>query len=357
MVKRIVICCDGTWNTPHQPNPTNVIKLARAVSPTGSDGMAQTVFYDAGVGTESSWMDKLSGGVLGKGLDKNIQDAYQFLALNYEPDDQIYLFGFSRGAYTARSLGGMLRNCGLLHKIHLGRFPEAFKLYQSREGHPNSSEAKKFRGDFSREVVIKFIGVWDTVGPMGIPVGGLRFAKKRYQFHDVKLSGRVQNAYQALSIDERRRPFTPAVWETDTPSSGASTQNVQQVWFAGVHSDVGGGYKDHRLADHAFTWLREKAEQCDLTFGHGYLSLHIKGDPKGKNHDSMNFIFKLLDGFRGGLIRPIGFKLNEAVHPGVLTKLEDRSSDYHPQNLETYLAGPGHKIAEVESDADEAGSE
>ena len=194
MVKRIVLCCDGTWNTPHQPNPTNVIKFAQAVSPTGSDGMSQVVFYDPGVGTEAGLWDRVTGGALGKGLDKNIGDAYRFLALNYEPGDQIYLLGFSRGAYTARSLAGLLRNCGLLLKTHLDQYPVAFDLYQRRDGHPNSDEASNFRRDFSQEVAIKFIGVWDTVGAMGIPVGGPGFAKKRYQFHDVRLSSRVQNA-------------------------------------------------------------------------------------------------------------------------------------------------------------------
>lgn len=349
MVKRIVICCDGTWATPRQANPTNVIQFARAVSPTGSDGMAQLVFYDPGVGTESGWRDKLRGGVLGKGLDRNIEDAYRFLALNYETNDQIYLVGFSRGAYTARSLAGLLRNCGLLRKIHLDKFSRAFALYQSRDGHPNSPEAEKFRSDFSQEAVIKFIGVWDTVGAMGIPVGGRGFAKKRYQFHDVKLSGRVQNAYHALSIDETRKPFEPSLWETNAPGDGASTQNVEQVWFAGVHSDVGGGYTDHRLADHAFAWLQEKAERCDLTFDRGYLDQHINADSVGETHDSMSFIYKLLSGFRGGLIRPLGLKLNEAVHPGVLEKYEAQGSTYRPKNLEAYLARDDHKVAQFDS--------
>lgn len=347
MVKRIVICCDGTWNTPHRPNPTNVIKFARGVSPTGSDGMVQVVFYDPGVGTESGWWDRATGGALGKGLDKNIEDAYRFLAHNYEPDDQIYLVGFSRGAYTARSLAGLLRNCGLLRKTHLENYPAAFALYQRRDGHPNSGEAAEFRSDFSHEVVIKFIGVWDTVGALGIPVGGRGFAKKRYQFHDVKLSGRVQNAYHALSIDERRKPFAPSLWETDEPADQTSTQKVEQVWFAGVHRDVGGGYSDHRLADHAFAWVQKKAEGCDLTFDRGYLDQHIHADPNGPNHGSMTFIYKLLGGFRGGSIRPLGLKLNEAVHPGVLTKYEAQGSAYRPPNLKDYLEDPGHKVAQV----------
>lgn len=369
MVKRIVICCDGTWNTPRQPNPTNVIKFARAVLPSGSGGIAQVVFYDPGVGTESAWWDKIRGGVLGKGLDKNIEDAYRFLALNHEPGDYIYLVGFSRGAYTARSLAGMLHNCGLLRKIHLDKYPCAFKLYQSRGGHPKSPEAREFRRKFSQEVLIKFIGVWDTVGAMGIPVGGIRFAKKRYQFHDVKLSRDVQNAFHAVSIDEKRKTFKPALWKPNvsegTPSSGSDhtegnpfdggdapaskpvTERVEQVWFAGYHSDVGGGSDDHGLSDHAFTWLVEKAEECHLAFDREYLDQRIEPEPKGPAHDSMQWWYKPL----GKLIRTMGLKLNEAVHPGVLTKYEAQGSSYRPQNLVDYLADPGHKVAQVDSPA------
>ena len=365
MVKRIVICCDGTWNTPHQPNPTNVIKFARAVLPTGADDMAQVVFYDPGVGTESGWWDKIRGGVLGKGLDKNIEDAYRFLALNYEPDDQIYLLGFSRGAYTARSLAGMLHNCGLLRKIHLDQYLTAFKLYQSRGGHPKSLEAKEFRQRFSQEAAIKFIGVWDTVGAMGIPVGGFGFAKNRYQFHDVKLSRDVQNAFHAVSIDEKRKAFKPALWMSNdpegTPSSGTGnqevdpseggddpevkslTERVEQVWFAGYHSDVGGGSDDHKLSDHAFTWLQEKAHECDLTVDQGYLDKHIDPDPKGPTHDSLKWWYKPF----GKWIRPMGLKLNEAVHPGVLTKFESQGPDYRPSNLVDYLEDPDHIVAQV----------
>ena len=125
MSKRIVISSDGTWNRPDQKNPTNVIKMARAILPTAPDGKCQVVFYDQGVGTGKR-LDRWLGGAFGQGLEKNVEDAYRFLMHNYDEGDEIYLFGFSRGAFTARSTVGMIRNSGLLHKTHADRFSKAY---------------------------------------------------------------------------------------------------------------------------------------------------------------------------------------------------------------------------------------
>lgn len=128
------------------------------------------------------------------------------------------------------------------------------------------------------------------------------------------------------------------MWESDDPADETSSQNVEQVWFAGVHSDVGGGYTDHRLADHAFDWLQAKAAACGLTCDPDYLAGNINADPTGPTHDSMSFIYKLLNGFRGGLLRPMGLKFKETVDPGVLAKYEAQGSRYRPKNLIAYLA-------------------
>lgn len=340
MAKRIVICSDGTWNTPDRHHLTNVVRTARAIAPGSPDGKQQIVFYDQGVGT-GNLLDRLTGGAFGKGLDKNIADAYRFLMHNYDDEDEIYFFGFSRGAYTVRSTAGLIRNCGLLQKIHADKFLDALKLYQRRDAGPDSREAKKFRQCFAREVEIRFVGVWDTVGALGIPVRGLRLlTRKRYQFHDVKLSRYVKHGYHALAIDERRAPFSPAVWKGDEKEG----QEVEQVWFAGVHSDVGGGYKEHGLSDIAFLWMKEKAEGCGLVFDEEYVNKEIDPNSPRVLHNSKTGLYRLT----WGITRQLGRGTEEAVHPEAVRRFKTHSPPYRPRNLAEYLEKPGHKVAKVE---------
>jgi uncharacterized protein (DUF2235 family) len=257
----------------------------QAIAPKDANGDIQKAFYDAGVGTEGGLVDRLLGGASGLGLDKNIQDGYRFLMHTYEPGDKIYLFGFSRGAYTVRSLAGFLRNSGLLHMKHSDRFNEAFELYRSESKDPKSPDASKFRAAYSQEVDIEFIGVWDTVGALGIPT--TRFGhifNRRHLFHDVELSGSVKRGYQVLAIDERRRPFRASIWgilDKDgnyilgaepkiIDAESGERQDVEQVWFAGYHSDVGGGTSHDDLSDVAFEWMRKKAESAGLVLDEGY---------------------------------------------------------------------------------------
>lgn len=209
-MKRIVICCDGTWNDPEKRDITNVVKTARAVRPRTPDGTTQVVFYDWGVGTGRRF-DRITGGSIGKGLNRNIQDACRFLVHNYAPGDEIFFFGFSRGAYTARSAAGLVRNCGVLKKKHADMIPEAFELYRSKS-RPDSKKSGAFRREFSRETRIRFIGVWDTVGALGVPLRLFRrFNARKYSFHDTRLSRSIDHAYQALAIDEKRKPFAPSL--------------------------------------------------------------------------------------------------------------------------------------------------
>ncbi len=343
MSKRIVICSDGTWNIPDQKDrgevrPTNVAKMALSIAPEGTDDKIQRVFYDKGVGT--GWgLNRWLGGAFGVGISKNIEDAYRFLIENYKDGDEIYLFGFSRGAYAVRSTAGLIRNCGLLKKEYANKYKDAYKLYRRRDNksHPNSVEAQLFRKAYSHEVRIKFIGVWDTVGALGIPLGGLRFVNKLLglEFHDVKLSSYVDNAYQALAIDERRKPFLPAIWEKQ---GHAIHQKLEQVWFAGVHSNVGGGYKDTGLSDIAFLWMKEKAELCGLSFDDTTLKqLDIVIDPDwdGKLRNSKTGLYRLT----GDHIRPIGQAkhANESVHSCAVIRYEKKPA-YKPENLTEYLS-------------------
>ena len=354
MAKRIVICSDGTWNTPDRNNPTNVVKFARAIAPNGRDGKPQIVYYDQGVGT-GNFLDRITGGAFGGGLEKNIEDAYRFLMHNYDDGDQIFLFGFSRGAYAVRSAAGMIRNCGILRKTNAHEFPKAYKLYRRKDAHPSSEESLSFRTSFAREVRIEFIGVWDTVGALGIPVRGLRSLRKgRYEFHDVELSKYVKHGYHALAIDEGRGPFKPSLWAAkENPG-----QTVEQVWFAGVHSDVGGGYASSGLSDEAFMWMKEKAAACGLAFDEESIDRFIRPDAFGRVHNSKVGIYKYTPGFT----RPLGSGsgTNQAVHPGTVAKHRSDPARYSPKNFVEYLNDPAHRIAVVkereweQSQSDEA---
>ncbi len=340
MPKRIVICSDGTWNTPDQKDrgkirPSNVARMALAVAREDARGMRQLVFYDKGVGTRL----KVLGGAFGVGLSKNIADAYRFLVDNHEPGDEIYLFGFSRGAYTVRSTAGLIRNCGLLKKEHADKFPQAYALYRRRddESNPNSVEAQIFRRMYAHEPRIKCIGVWDTVGALGIPLRGMRYVNKLMglEFHDVKLSSYVDHAYQALAIDEKRAPFVPSIW---MQQPHAVNQKLEQVWFAGVHTNVGGGYEDSGLSGITFMWMKEKAQGAELAFDEDYVRENIAPKWDGELRDSKTGLYKLAPDYH----RPIGLCENaaEKVHPEALRRYKNLPG-YKPNKLTDYLTRTG----------------
>src|SRR5689334_11453401 len=239
MRRRLVVCCDGTWNKPdREGHTTNVVRLVRAVKQQTAGGIAQIVYYQPGVGT-GNFIDRLAGGGTGIGLSANVRAAYSFIVDNYLDGDEIFLFGFSRGAYTARSVAGLIGHVGLLRKRDMCNFDEVWDYYRLprvQRDRLESAFLAKFPDRVPREQVrIRCIGVWDTVGALGIPHS--RFCRSEFQFHDTNLSPRVDFAFQALAIDEQRAPFVPAIWKT-TPTPG---QTVEQVWFAGVHSNIGGG--------------------------------------------------------------------------------------------------------------------
>jgi uncharacterized protein (DUF2235 family) len=355
-MKRLAIFCDGTWNSADQaangvPSPTNVVKLALRVAKRDRD-MAQVVYYDQGVGTGNS-LDKLTGGAFGKGLNDNLHGAYRFLMLNYEMGDQIYLFGFSRGAYTVRSLAGMVRKCGILHRRASDRYHDAIAIYSDLH-HPDADIPRNFRRAHSIAgdggIPIRMIGVWDTVGALGIPVRGLRWlTADTYRFHDVELSGSVERAYQALAIDERRAPFEAARW-TYKPKNG---QVVEQVWFCGVHSDIGGGYPRERqhglLSDFTLTWMRDKAIAGGLAIDpEADAAFPPQADHRGTLHNSKTGLYRLTP----GIDRVIGLAAEEKAQPDEKSTLADPSQhlhesvykrwdddpEYRPKNLRAYFA-------------------
>src|SRR5450759_4111445 len=228
-MKRIVLCADGTWNVRDhldkktgKRRPTNVTKVARAVLPTARNGTTQVVIYREGIGT-SGGMDKFTGGAFGDGIERNIRDLYRSLAYNYSPGDEIFLFGFSRGAFTVRSLVGFMHLVGLVTKDDDYWVPDLYTLYESgsRPGSPEWEKISQRLEDGRKPCPsIQFVGVWDTVGALGPPgLLGHLFNRKKYEYHDVSLTPTISHAYQALAIDERRKPFEPSVW--DRPANWA----------------------------------------------------------------------------------------------------------------------------------------
>lgn len=338
--KRIVVCCDGTWNEPDK-QPTNVIKIAHHLKPETTDGVQQVVFYDQGVGTQGS-LDRYIGGATGRGVEKNVLDAYRFIVHNYDArdkdehgsDDEIYLFGFSRGAYTARAVAGMIHAVGLLKKDLWQQLPAAYHYYRTPpQQRPADSPFKRAANQQPR---IKMVGVWDTVGALGVPTPGLKTISKNWVgFFDTELSPLVEHAYHALALDEKRGPFAPAIWQ-GTPQNG---QKVEQCWFAGVHSDVGGGYADDAgVSDISFVWMVEKATLLGLEFDTEDPTWQesIKPDPLAPLHDSYGLPYKLF----GKLVdspSPRKISVNApgsystTIHPSVLHRMQ--KSSYIPEMI------------------------
>jgi uncharacterized protein (DUF2235 family) len=298
--KRLVICCDGTWNAPDSRHITNVEKIARTVEidlrRTG--GVQQMVLYVSGVGAGSYQVDRILGGAFGFGLFANIRSAYRFLALNYDEGDDIFVVGFSRGAYTARSLVGMIGRIGLLTRDALvaDKLGEAEARY--RAGPEGAStfalSPDEFRHRFCHTTSpITLLGVFDTVGALGVP-GAVR---NRRQFHDVNLSSVVQCARQALALDERRLKFEPSLWEAADEQRRAdeSSGRVEQVWFPGVHSDVGGGYARSGLSDTALLWMVQEARAKGLVFDERLLEVYLGSGKPAVVNDSLTRVYKVLN--------------------------------------------------------------
>jgi len=332
-MKRLVVCCDGTWNdSDNGTGYTNVSRLAWAIKPVDErSGTAQIVFYQSGVGSEGDLSNKLGGGALGLGLSHNMRDAYAFVCNNYVSGDEIFLFGFSRGAYTARSLGGLIGYAGLLGKPDLDRFFELWDGYKESDKADRAAALEKFPVR-NKDVSIKVMGVWDTVGSLGIPADLERFDflnfRRYYGFHDTSLGSRVEHAFHALALDERRKNFVPTLW-TQTPEGKKNGQVLKQVWFAGVHCDVGGGYKEHGSSDIPLAWMASEVAPF-LGIDFDYLKLRRDLSEKwslGKLHDSATGLFlKLPKQSRTPLAADQATSF-EAIHASVRARTEGKGFD------------------------------
>ena len=396
--RNIVLCFDGTWNSDDRSSPTNVVKTHQALPDATAAGTPQIAYYDRGVGTGR--FDRVRGGVVGLGLARNVEIAYVWLSSNYRPGDRLFLFGYSRGAYTARSLAGLIGLCGVpdpercaaagrpvdlvarqgmavyrqragpARDDAAGRHVEEFALgaagadsrpaaaaaasahrgpaadaAAAADGGPDpaaaaadpraadfapTADAATDRGPTAAAAdeprAVHFIGVWDTVGALGVPVTWLNWiGARRHRFHDVRLDRHIRHACHAVAIDEQRRPFAPTLW-LSPPAEG---QQVEQLWFPGVHGDVGGGRPHAGLSDGALLWMWSKAFAAGLAFEPRAALRDLAPDPFGPQ-GKMSPVYRVW----GRHDRPIGEAdedgrpavTGEAVHFSAMRRLENPDS-------------------------------
>ncbi|KAK4069901.1 uncharacterized protein Triagg1_6696 [Trichoderma aggressivum f. europaeum] len=298
--KRLIVCCDGTWMnsdngyvepTLEHPQgtlqvPSNVTRISRCFKRRCDDGTLQIISYESGVGTGSNAIDTLTGGAFGLGLSERVREAYSYLASNHIDGDEIFLVGFSRGAFTARSVAGMIGNLGLLTREGLEYFYPIFKdmenwnndnyddefpgqPFPNKPKGPNAAAVYRKRLEelgYTRVyqangelIKIKAVCVWDTVGSLGIPK-----VSCTYKWHDTSLSDRIEHAFQALALDETRAPFSPAVWER-LPENRLTT-DLRQVWFPGNHGNCGGGWPDQEASDSSLAWMMDQMASVGVEF-------------------------------------------------------------------------------------------
>ncbi len=293
--RNLILCSDGTGNAGGKTRGTNVWRLFNYIDwhhPT----VEQRPFYNDGVGTDSWRPLKIIGGTFGWGLSANIRELYAFAAQNFRAGDRLYFFGFSRGAFTVRSAVGLINTCGLLTCASYLRHPELVKellrIYRLADNGKRKAALEAFRNEHGakvRDIPIRCIGVWDTVDAVGMPVDELKpivsamweavFGRRLYGFRDYNLHCDVEYGFHALSLDDERKTFHPNVWN--------QRDNVEQVWFAGAHSNVGGGYAKDSLSYVSLDWMMGKVAGCGVRFVPvARAEVQALADAHGKHHDS-----------------------------------------------------------------------
>jgi len=322
MSKRIAFCADGTWDTADKH--TNVYKLYKAL-PVSADQMP---FYDDGVGADGNPISRLLGGAFGTGLWQKIKDGYTKIAHVYEAGDSLFLFGFSRGAFTSRSLAGMIAACGLPTKNFKDDLVDtAFKAYRDKDDRQALLGTLKDYGMVPAEITM--VGVWDTVGSLGIPAAIGAVDPIAYGFLNTGLSPVIQNAYHALAIDEKRAEFPPTLWSSQ-PAPG---QTLEQVWFCGVHSDVGGGEPDDlpgttALSDITLSWMMSKASALGLQIDPGIQAQYTLPLDAKYSLDTLHTSWNVLCGFPR--VRSIDEK--STIANSVLLRYQ-HDNTYRPPNV------------------------
>jgi uncharacterized protein (DUF2235 family) len=351
-IKRIAVFLDGTWN--NVDDNTNVWRLKSLCDKSAE----QLVYYSAGVGTQSG--EKLSGGMFGIGINDEVTNAYEWLVEHYIDGAQLFIFGFSRGAFTARSLAGFISKCGLLKPGSPVSLKQMFDRYRKGTattvgalGHVTDDQLPqedKWIKEYSRRIPIWFQGVWDTVGALGMPIPLLpNVSRSDFAFLETDLHINDTHAYHALAIDEHRKAFAPTLWVKSTPKVGDTfpprdLAHVEQRWFVGAHANVGGGYENDLLAQIPLEWLMKKAIAHGLLFKD---SIVIDGDENTcPIHDSLkemaHGIYEIVT-LGKHYYRPIGAEpvdtgdaikttINETIDATVFDRWRVDST-YRPQNL------------------------
>ena len=369
-MKRIAIFCDGTWNSKTMDVPTHVVRLSEAYHGVEN----QVVEYQPGVGTDkegfrlniSEFINKYGGGALGWGLAMNVKLAYKKIVEHYEPDDEIYIFGFSRGAYTARSLAGMIRKCGIIprDKLNNQTLNRAFALYRKGgdENRPSADHIRRerlalspvfatdaddlaLRGGQGHLIKIAYLGVWDTVGALGVPdlLGPItRMVNFRHKFHDTELSSLVKSARHAVALDEHRVLYSPALWGNldhgirgKSPLNGSDTSDkrpYQQSWFIGDHGVVGGSNPEKKLTGFSLEWIAQGAAQCGLKLNPSVQMPEVIPDALVETDVIKSMVSGALQDWRTGPQK------TRHCHPSVAERLRTGRLFYAPESLKTVVA-------------------
>ena len=354
-MKRLVVFCDGTWSRMSADHPTNVLIGAQLVRPKDEAGITQVTYYDEGVGTSflvNEWLETTLAAAFGLGLLNKIEAAYRFLIFNHEPGDEIFIFGFSRGAYTARSLAGLIRKCGIVPRSQAKAIREIFEFYKDAATKPDSDEARRRRMLWAPELihkesdrewrlahgadrvlvaaakplVIRYLGVWDTVGALGVPqhllISRVFGTTRKYQFHDTELSSTVRAARHAVATDERRLSFTPTLWSNlDVLNAAAGSDKYLQLWFPGDHGSVGGGGDIRDLSSDTLAWVMDGAVAEGLAVDE-----------------------EKLEKLRS-LANPLGPLTNQTKPPGLLDQLYRRGDREGPRDLALLAPGTRTRLA------------
>jgi uncharacterized protein (DUF2235 family) len=406
MHTNIVLLSDGTGNSAASPFKTNVWRLYQAldIAPVPFDKQVprQVVYYDNGVGTENFKPLAALGGAIGIGVWRNVRDLYTFVCRNYVAGDQIYGFGFSRGAFTIRLLMGLIGKCGIIKADSEAKLIECVQMAYEAYRRDFLLRASKQQGmiyhhipwllrpprylndDFGQTSAIdlefsircrqefpeiRFVGVWDTVDAYGMPVDELKLAIDEWvwpmSFADRDPSWRIRTLRHALSLDDERPTFRPVLWNEELPDPFNPTKKVvldpdriQQVWFSGVHANVGGGYPDDGLAFVTLDWMMAEAEAQGLRFIDWIRNeVAARANPQGEQYDSRagvagyyrygpRKVAELCDDKEHGVRVP-----TVRVHPAAFNRIVARERDYAPVSLGGAFSVSGKPMAPADSAA------
>lgn len=351
--KSIVIFADGTGNKGGYTPDSNVYKTYNGIELHTAN---QISHYDNGVGTSANKIWHALSGAFGFGFQRNVRDLYRFLAMNYEEGDKVYLFGFSRGAATVRAFLGFIHCCGLVKGKNLSYkkleeyTEDAFIAYRDSLSDPKKAERFRNHKNSHNIIDIHFVGVWDTVSALGLSTwfDRLGFVSTvfdkifklidsvievfwKHRFYQYELTNNIKNAYQALALDDARSAFKPMVWDEKNFNG-----TVEQVWFAGMHSNVGGGYKRQGLANVALYWMLLRAADKGLVFRPGFVEKAMEdANVNGRLYDSRDGLAALYP-FHPREIEVLCFgKLNEPVkiHDTVFDRIQMKTANYAPLTM------------------------